>query len=91
VSDDNRKESKWQLDRHIPISVLLALIIQTGTFIWWAAKLENRVANLEQQRIEAREQTASLPERITRLEVQQAYANELLTDLLREVRGRPSR
>jgi hypothetical protein len=85
----DRRESKWQLDKHIPISVLVALVIQTGTFIWWASKLENRVANLEQQRIESRDQTSSLPERITRLEVQQSYANQLLNDVLREMREKP--
>jgi Tfp pilus assembly protein PilO len=87
VDDMERRESKWQLDKHIPISVLVALVIQTGTFIWWASKLENRVANLEQQRIESREQTSTLPERITKLEVQQAYANQLLIDVLREMRN----
>ena len=27
----DRRENKWTLDKHIPVSVLLALVIQTGT------------------------------------------------------------
>lgn len=82
----DRRESKWTIDKSIPVSVILVLLAQTVAVVFWFARLENRVANLEQQRIEAKEQTSSLPERITRLEVQQSYANQLLADLLREFR-----
>jgi hypothetical protein len=91
VDDMERRESKWRLDKHIPVSMLLAIFMQTGGFIWFASQLESRVETLEQQRIEAREQTSNLPERITKLEVQQAYANQLLMDVLREMRENQKR
>jgi hypothetical protein len=91
VDDMERRESKWRLDKHIPVPMLLAILMQTGAIIWFASQLESRVETLEQQRIEAREQTSTLPERITKLEVQQAYANQLLIDVLREMRENQKR
>lgn len=84
-----RRESKWTISKEVPVTVLIAVLIQSAGAVWWLSKLENRISNLEQQRVEMREQTSTLPERITRLEVQQAYANQLLVDLLREVRKGP--
>lgn len=84
-----RRESKWTISKEVPVTVLVAVFIQSAGAVWWLSKLENRISNLESQRVEMREQTSSLPERITRLEVQQAYANELLVDLLREMRKVP--
>jgi len=35
--------SKWQFDKKIPIGILVAMILQTLTAIWWVAKLDSRV------------------------------------------------
>jgi Tfp pilus assembly protein PilO len=86
VNDMDRRDSKWRLDKHIPVPMLFAVFVQTGAIVWFASQLTSRVETLEKQRIEEREQTASLPERITKLEVQQAYANQLLIDIRREMR-----
>lgn len=37
----------WRIDHTIPIAFLLGLAIQTGCFIWYAAKLDARVQALE--------------------------------------------
>lgn len=37
----------WHLDRKVPISLIIALAIQTGTAIWWASGMEHRVASTE--------------------------------------------
>ncbi len=34
--------------RNIPISIILAMALQTITVVWWAAKLDNRVLAQEQ-------------------------------------------
>jgi len=35
--------TKWQWDRKVPIGLVVAMILQTLTAIWWAAKLDTRV------------------------------------------------
>jgi hypothetical protein len=36
-------EYRWKLDRHIPIAVIFAFLVQTGGAVWWAAALSGRV------------------------------------------------
>ena len=35
--------SRWRVDRKVPIGIVIAMILQTLTAIWWAAKLDTRV------------------------------------------------
>jgi hypothetical protein len=37
----------WHLDKRVSGSLLLAIIIQTSTFVWFLSGLENRVSNVE--------------------------------------------
>lgn len=39
----------WSVDKHIPIALILAIAMQTGGAIWFAAKMDSRVESLEQQ------------------------------------------
>ena len=39
--------TEWHLDRKVPITLIFALVIQTGALIWWGATLESRVQSLE--------------------------------------------
>lgn len=41
--------SGLRLDRKLTIGVILALLIQTGTAIWWAGAINVRTANVERQ------------------------------------------
>lgn len=36
-------EATWKLDRHIPIAVIFAMLVQTGGAVWWAAGISGRV------------------------------------------------
>ena len=54
----------WKIDKHIPVAVILAMVIQTFAVIWWAAQLEARVQMIE---VETR-QNAALIERVSRVE-----------------------
>ena len=44
--NDNRG---WRIDKHIPVALLIAILIQTCGAIWWAASISGRVSTLEQQ------------------------------------------
>ena len=59
------EDAKWHLDRRVPLAMILAIIMQTGTFIWWASSLTERVNTLERERIA----TAPQGDRLTRVEV----------------------
>lgn len=39
----------WQIDKHIPLAVLFALVVQTSGIVWWAATMDARVVRLEEQ------------------------------------------
>lgn len=70
-------QQPWQVDRHIPVALLLAMVIQTVGIVWWAATLTGRVAELEQK--VATLQPAS--ERLIRLETRFESVLEKLTEI----------
>jgi hypothetical protein len=39
--------TKWRLDKHIPIALLLAIGMQTAIAIWWAASVSASVAAIQ--------------------------------------------
>jgi len=85
----DRRDNSWQLDKHIPISVIITLVLQTGMLIWWNSKLDSRVASIESyiQKEEAKAHAMSIPDRMTRLEVQQKYTYETVKDILIELKA----
>ena len=43
-------DSQWHLDKRVPITIILALLIQTASTVWWAAGVSARVDILERER-----------------------------------------
>ncbi|CAB4171512.1 hypothetical protein UFOVP1349_36 [uncultured Caudovirales phage] len=41
------QDQQWHLDKKVPLALIVTLVLQSGTFIWWAAKADNRLDNLE--------------------------------------------
>ena len=37
----------WHLDKRVPIAFIIALAIQTGAIVWWAATLSTRLDAVE--------------------------------------------
>lgn len=48
MADDNN-QSGWHLDKKFAFTILSAIIIQIATGIWYASKIDSRVAFLETQ------------------------------------------
>ena len=46
MTDDTERE--WHLDKRVPIALILAILVQTATVIWWARGLDARVSALEE-------------------------------------------
>ena len=40
-------QSKWQLDRHIPIAFIITILLQTGAIVWFIAKMDSRIQMIE--------------------------------------------
>lgn len=48
MSDDSvSRDSGWRLDKRIPVTLLVAIFIQSMAVFLWAAHLDGRVSNLE--------------------------------------------
>ena len=39
--------TSWHLDRHIPLALLIAILMQAFTSVWWAANQDARLAAVE--------------------------------------------
>lgn len=51
---DERVRDGWHLDKRVPLGLIFAIIIQTGTFIWFMSDLANEVENNATDIIEIR-------------------------------------
>jgi hypothetical protein len=69
---------RWQIDKHIPLALILTIVLQTATIVWWAAGINHEVADLKQRALSA----ATQPERIVRLETRL----DAISDSLNEIR-----
>jgi hypothetical protein len=70
-------ETRWHVGKEIPILGLVAIAIQTATFVWWAGGQSERLGQLERQfevqrvRVEAIDLSrAGMDGRVIRLEEQ---------------------
>jgi len=75
MADDD--DSKWHLDKKVPIALMSTIVFQTMVFIWGASNLWTRVGELERQ------QTAAVPrlESVIRLEAKVDNISGSLTEI----------
>ena len=69
--------TRWQLEKRIPLGIIIAILLQTLTAIWWAAKLDSRVVMQE----EWFQKNQQLAEKVFRLEERIISLHEELNDL----------
>jgi hypothetical protein len=69
--------TRWQLERKIPLGIIIAIILQTLTAIWWAAKLDSRVVMQE----EWFQKNQHLAEKVFRLEERLIAIHEEINEL----------
>jgi hypothetical protein len=69
--------SHWHLDKRVPITILLAIAVQTGTWIWWASNASTRLDAVE-RKVEA---AAPQAERIIRLDEKMSTVQQNLLKL----------
>lgn len=69
----DRRDNAWRINKEIPLSVLITLVIQTLTAIVFIVKMDSRITVLEERRVEdkaANAAVAALPERLMRTEIE---------------------
>ena len=77
MTNKTNMRALWEWDRKIPIGLVVAMILQTLTAIWWAAKLYSRVVMQE----EWFQKNQQLAEKVFRLEERIISLHEELNDL----------
>ena len=77
-------DRSWHLDKRVPLVMIFTILIQTGTFIWFAAGLFNRVEVLERQAVEYRPNI----ERIIKLETRMESIQDGISEIKSLIRGR---
>ena len=68
AKDENDIGAGWHLDKRVPIAIIVAIMIQTAGYVWWTAKLDARVAALEDAKAAANGQEGRIIRLETRLD-----------------------
>ena len=61
----DEQDNNWHLDKKVPITLLLAILLQTIGVVWWGATMAEKVVVLK-ERLDA---IAPNSDRLTRVEV----------------------
>lgn len=46
LTEQEKRETHWHVDRRVPVALLFGIFIQTATAIWWASGVTNDVENI---------------------------------------------
>jgi hypothetical protein len=76
-------DNAWHLDKKVPISLIVAILMQTGGFFWWAATTGEKVSVLK-ERLDA---IAPNSDRLTRVEVKVDSVQQSINRIEGLVRG----
>ena len=77
MTNKTNMRALWEWDRKIPIGLVVAMILQTLTAIWWAAKLDSRVVMQE----DWFQKNQHLAEKVFRLEERLIAIHEEINEL----------
>jgi hypothetical protein len=87
----DRRENKWQVDKHIPIAIIIGMLAQTAFAVWYVATFtavtNSRLNSLEEFKLNQSDAYAHVPEKIARLEAQQSFTNLMLSEVLGELKN----
>lgn len=84
-SPEMEADARWHLDKRVPITLLLAIIAQTGGAFWWGATTSERINYLERQA----NMTAPQGDRLTRVEVKLEVMQDGINEIKRLITQRP--
>lgn len=88
MTEERRKKESWHLDKKVPLSIIVALLIQTGALVGWAVQLDSRVNAMESkyaaqdiiiETIKSTQNNISVG--LARIEERQIILNEVLREI----------
>lgn len=86
IMDEIRKE--WHLDRKVIVGIIIALLTNAGSFIWYASKMdytvqthEIRLVQNEKELSDMKDKNSTLYERLARIEANQNFQTETLREI----------
>lgn len=71
----NNQPEPWKLDKHIPVALIISMIVQVGSVVWWVSGLQHSVQDHE-RRLAAQE-SGKVAERMAVVEAQLRDSREL--------------
>ena len=77
-------DAHWHLDKRVPISLIVTILIQTAVIVWWAAGTAERINVLEKQAA----MSAPQGDRLTRVEVKLDAVQESVGEIKRLIQQR---
>lgn len=84
-----RQPEPWHLDKRVPIALILTVLLQTLSIVWWASNMTARVASVEREVAVLVQKDSQRYDDARRMSEQIARLDERLSQLmvvLREVR-----
>lgn len=82
------EDREWHLDKKVPIALIFSIVVQTGVIVWWGARLDARVGNLEkgdEGRISQISQLTNIAVDIAALKERAQSTNNDISDIKRSV------
>ena len=76
MSEDDGQLS-WQIDRKIPVALIVSIFMQTAAGVWWVATTNQRLTSVEEKTA----LVASRGDRLTRVEVKVEAANDGIAEI----------
>jgi hypothetical protein len=82
------QEKEWHLEKKVTITIIVMLLANVVSSIWWASKLdhmvnshESRISSTEEQIKIMAERNGMTLERLARIEANQQFQNETLREI----------
>lgn len=85
MSDPDRDDGAWHLDKKVPLALIFTIMAQTSMGFWWASNTSTRLEAVE-RRVE---QAAPQVERIIRVETKLEAIREAITEIKNLIRAKP--
>lgn len=76
---------RWQIDRKIPVALIVSLFFQTAAGVWWVATATQRLSSLE----EKMSVVTARGDRLTRVEVKVESAIDGIGEIKSILRNEP--
>lgn len=89
MTEEQKYEREWHLDKKVPIAMILTIALQTGAFVWFAARLDHRVEALERSETRLSSSAPVTSDRLTRVEVKLEGVQEGIVEIKRLIQAKP--